>query len=83
MGVHLKKIESVLHVFRNPLHPIPNITTCPSSPGAREPISVVIRFDCLRKKEAMMQKANVSHGQTKVEKMVRRRELPSIRRLRS
>jgi hypothetical protein len=33
------------------------------------------------KKEAMMQKSNVSHGKTNMDKMVRRRELPCIRRL--
>jgi hypothetical protein len=30
-----------------------------------------------------MQKANVSHGETKMDKMVRRRELPCVRRLMS
>jgi hypothetical protein len=31
----------------------------------------------------MMQKSNVSHGETKMDKMMRRRELPCIRRSRS
>jgi hypothetical protein len=39
--------------------------TCLSSPADREPISVAIPFDHLRRKEAMMQQANVSHGKTK------------------
>jgi hypothetical protein len=66
---------------RNPLRPIPNLTTCPSSPDVREPISVVIPLDHLRKKGAMMQKANISHGKTKIDKMEGRRELPCVRRL--
>jgi hypothetical protein len=32
-----------------------------------------------RKKGATMQKANISHGKTKMDKMVRRRELPCAR----
>jgi hypothetical protein len=38
-------------------------------------------FDHLRKKKgAMMQKGNVSHGKAKMDKMVRRGELPCVRR---
>jgi hypothetical protein len=48
-------------VFRNPLGPIPNLTTSQSSLSARKPISIVIPFDHLRKKGAMIQKVNVSH----------------------
>jgi hypothetical protein len=59
-----------------PLRPIPSLTTCTSSPGAREPIFVAIPFDQLRKKGAMMQKTNVSHEKTKMNKTVRRRGLP-------
>ncbi|SAM06028.1 hypothetical protein [Absidia glauca] len=54
---------------------IPNQTTCPSSPAAREAISVAIPSDQLRKKGAMMQKANVSHGKPKMDMMVRRRNV--------
>jgi hypothetical protein len=50
------------------------------SSGAREPISVAITFDHLRKKGTMMQKVNVSHGKPKMDKMVGRRELPCFRR---
>jgi hypothetical protein len=46
------------------------------------PISVAIPFDHLRKKRAMMQKANVSHGKTMMDKMVRRRDLPCVGRFR-
>jgi hypothetical protein len=54
MGVHLKKVRRVPNDFGNPLHPIANLTTCPSSPAAREPISVVISYDLLRKRRVMM-----------------------------
>jgi hypothetical protein len=37
---------------------------CPSSPGAREPISVVKSFDLPRRKGAMM--PNVSHGKERM-----------------
>jgi hypothetical protein len=53
MGAHLKKI--------NLLRPIPNLTTCPSSPAARELISVVLLFDLLRKRRVMMEDVNVSN----------------------
>jgi hypothetical protein len=44
-------------VFGNPLRPIHNLSTCSSSPAAREPISVAIPFDHLRRKGTKMQKA--------------------------
>jgi hypothetical protein len=54
-----------------------------ASPGARESISVAIPFDHLRKRRAVVQKANVSHGKIMTDMMVRRRGLPSVRRLRT
>jgi hypothetical protein len=82
--VHLKKkkLQEFPKAFRDRLRPILNLTICPSSPAAREPISVAISVDQLRKKEAMMQKANVSHGKTKMDKTVGRRELPCVCRSR-
>jgi hypothetical protein len=59
--------------FHNPLRPIPNLPTCPSSFAVREPITVVIPFNQLRKKGAMMQKVNVSPGKIKMDKMARKR----------
>jgi hypothetical protein len=44
-------------------------------------IVFVIQFDHPSKKRAVMQKANVSHGKSKMDKLARRRELPCIRRL--
>jgi hypothetical protein len=79
---------SVLHYkksfarVRNSLLPISNPSPClpcPSSPVAREPVSVAISSDPLKKKEAMMPKANVSQGKLKMDKRVRRRELPYVR----
>jgi hypothetical protein len=64
--------------FHNPMVPIPSLCPCPSRPGARKPISVAIPSDRLRKR-----KVNVSHGKTKMDKMVRRRGLPCIRHSRS
>jgi hypothetical protein len=64
----------------HPLSPIPNLTTCPFIPGSRKPISVANPFDLRRKKGEMMQKANVSQGKTELDKMVRRGELPCVRR---
>jgi hypothetical protein len=49
MGMHLKKVAA---------------RVCTSSPAAIEHISDAISFDHPRKKGAMMQKANVSHGKT-------------------
>jgi hypothetical protein len=46
-------------------------------------ISVVITFDLPRKRRELTQKANVSHVKAKMDKMVRRRELPCVRRFRS
>jgi hypothetical protein len=71
----------VSHVFRNPLIAIPKLSPCPSSPGFREPISVAIPSDLLKKNGALMQNANVSHGKPKMNKGVSRRELPYNRRL--
>jgi hypothetical protein len=79
MGVHLKIIARIFPFYLHPLRPSPNLTTCPSSPAAREPISVAISFDLLRLKEAMMQKANVSYSMTKMDKIMRRKELPCVR----
>jgi hypothetical protein len=61
----LENLQRKGSAFCNHLSPIPNLTTCPSSPAAREPISVAIAFDHLRKKGAMVQKANVSPCQDK------------------
>jgi hypothetical protein len=41
---------------------------------AREPISFVISFDQLRKRREKMKDVNVSHGETKMDKLVSRRE---------
>jgi hypothetical protein len=70
MGV-AKEMEDLLwksecHVFRLPVRPIPILTTCTSNPAAREPIFVAILFDLLRKRRVMVQKANVSHGKTRM-----------------
>jgi hypothetical protein len=62
------------------LRPIAILTLCPSSPGSREPILVAIPVNLPRKKEAMVQKAKVNHGKKKMDKTVRRRELPYVRR---
>ncbi|SAL98229.1 hypothetical protein [Absidia glauca] len=50
--------------------------------GAREPISVANSVDLLRKRRVMLEDVIVSRGKTKIDKVVRRRELPCIRRLR-
>jgi hypothetical protein len=57
---------------------IVNPSPCPSFPAAREPMSIAISFDRLRKKEAMMQKANVSHGSAMKAEILRRREFPCV-----
>jgi hypothetical protein len=75
-----KKLEA-FPIFRIPLRPILNLTTCPFSSAARKPIFVAIPSDLPRKKGAMMRKLNVSHVTTMKDKMVRRRELPCVRRL--
>jgi hypothetical protein len=59
--VHLKILLRFPHVFHNPLVPIPNSTF------------VAVLLNLLRKRRAMMQKANVSHGKTKMDKTERRR----------
>jgi hypothetical protein len=66
----------VSNVFRNPLVPFHHLNTRPSSPGARESVYIAITIDHLRKKGAMKQKANISHGKTMTSRMARRRELP-------
>jgi hypothetical protein len=60
-------MEKVSAPFRHFLRPIPNLITCPSCPAAREPISVAILFDLLRKKRVMMEDVNVCHGRKQVE----------------
>jgi hypothetical protein len=49
------------------------ITTCPSSPAARESISVAIPIDLLRKRRVMFRDVDVSQGKRKKDKMVRGR----------
>jgi hypothetical protein len=51
-------------------------------PAAIELISVAILFDLLREEGAIMQKTNVSHGGSKMDKLVRRR-VTYVRHLRS
>jgi hypothetical protein len=51
MGVHQKKTARISPFFCNLLSPIPNLSTCPSSPGAIEPIPATIPFDLLKKME--------------------------------
>jgi hypothetical protein len=46
-------------------------------------MSVAILLNLPRKKVATLQKENVSHGKTKMDKKERRRELPCVRRSRS
>jgi hypothetical protein len=53
-----KKSLRELPVFRNPLRPILNSSPCPPNP-AKETITVANPFFHLRKKGAMMQKANI------------------------
>jgi hypothetical protein len=63
--------------------PSPNLTTRPSSPTGRETIPVANLLNLLGKKRVMVQKAKVSRTKAKMDKMVRRRELPCILRSRS
>jgi hypothetical protein len=56
------------------LHPIPNLTTCQSSPDARKPTSVAIPLNLLRKRRIKVKDVNVGQGKLKMDKMVRRRE---------
>jgi hypothetical protein len=67
-------------VFRNPLVPVAYLSACLSSRGVGESISVAIPSDHIRKKGVMMTKANVSHCEAKMDKMMRRRGLPCVRR---
>jgi hypothetical protein len=70
--VHVKKDCDGFPMF----FVIPKLTTSRSSPAVREPISIATLTNLPRKKRAMMQKANVSHGETKMDRMERRKELP-------
>jgi hypothetical protein len=72
-----KVLRGLPHGFRTPLHPIHNQSSCP---GASEPITVFNPFGYLRIKGANDEEANVRHGKTKIDKMVRRGELPCFRR---
>jgi hypothetical protein len=49
----------------------PNLTRCSSSPAARELISI-IPLNLLGKNGAVMQRANISNGKPKIDKMLRR-----------
>jgi hypothetical protein len=57
-----------------------NLITRPSSPSTGESKSVAILLNLSRKIKVMRQDVNVSHGTTKMDKRVRRRELPSVGR---
>jgi hypothetical protein len=70
MVAHLKRIARISFVM--PLVPIPNLTTCPSSPAIRESIFVAISFDLLRKRRAKMDDVNVSNVR-EVDRMLKRR----------
>jgi hypothetical protein len=48
--MHLQKLP----FFRNRLRPVPNLTTGPPCPTAREPISVAILLNLQRKRRVMM-----------------------------
>jgi hypothetical protein len=78
-----KKGVRISPVFRNSQLLIPNLTTYPSSPAVREPVSVVITVDHLTKKGAVMQKAKFGHGKPRMDRTLRRGALPCIRRSRS
>jgi hypothetical protein len=75
-----KNIVIVSHVFHNPLRPILTLKTCPPSPAAEKPISVAILMNLPSKKSAMLQKVSVSHGEQKINEMVRMGELLYVRR---
>jgi hypothetical protein len=55
-----KKLVVFPHVLRNPLRPDPYLTKCPSSSGAREPVSVAISIDLSRIRKVKMENVNVS-----------------------
>jgi hypothetical protein len=57
--VRLKNIAGFF--FRNPLRPVPNLTTCPSSPAARKSTSVAILLNLLRKRRDLIEDVNVSN----------------------
>jgi hypothetical protein len=73
-----KKKRGFPQIYRNILRPVPNRTTCSSSPGARKSVSIAIPFDHLRKKVAVMQKANVSKDVTEVNSIERMAEVPGV-----
>jgi hypothetical protein len=50
--VRLKQLLGFPHVFHNTLRPNHNPSPCPSSPAARDPVSVTIPLDHLRKKKS-------------------------------
>jgi hypothetical protein len=55
-----KKVGGFPNVFHSPLCPIPNLTTCTSSLATREPTSVAILSNHLRKRRVMVEDGNVS-----------------------
>jgi hypothetical protein len=66
------------------VHPIPNLTTCPSCPGGREPIFVAIPVDLLRKKKKQRcKRLSGSHGKQKMDRKLKRGELPCVRHSKS
>jgi hypothetical protein len=71
MRGHLKKIERLSPCFPHSMRPIPKLTTCLSSPGARMPVFVPISMDLPRKRRVMTENVNVSQGKTKTKKMER------------
>jgi hypothetical protein len=81
--VYLKKNSEGCPIFSLSVAFNPNLSICPPIPAAREPIFVVNLVDHPRKKGATMQKANVSLGKPKMNKMMRRRELPCVSHLRA
>jgi hypothetical protein len=61
MEMQLIKLGGFHQVFRNAWRPNPNLTTCPSSPAAREPIFVAILLNLQRKRRVVMDDVNVSN----------------------
>jgi hypothetical protein len=60
------------------LSPIPNPSSCPRSPDAREPVSVVI---LLKSGGGKKRNDKVSNGKTTTHKMMGRVELPCVQGL--
>jgi hypothetical protein len=56
----------------------PILTTCPSSPAAREPISVAILLNLLRKRRELMEDVNVSNVREMGRRLKRRLTLAVI-----